>query len=191
MGRHRMGMEIRDAKWALLFLSLFALVALLGAYALNPPPCAGCNAKVSFVFSPDAEGEVVSFLRSAEKSIDIEMYVFTSEGIIRELADAERRGVRVRVILEPRIEDSRKERVFALLSESGVEARWASFSYKLTHSKFVIVDGRRALVGSINFSQSALNLNREAAVAMEGEKVAELSAVFEEDWEKAGAAVGR
>ncbi|MFA4983630.1 MAG: phospholipase D-like domain-containing protein [Candidatus Micrarchaeia archaeon] len=186
-----MGMEIHDAKWALLFLSLFALVALLGAYALNPPPCAGCNAKVSFVFSPDAEGEVVSFLRSAEKSIDIEMYVFTSEDIIRELADAKRRGVRVRVILEPRIEDSRKERVFALLSESGVEARWASFSYKLTHSKFVIVDGRRALVGSINFSQSALNLNREAAVAVEGEKVAELSAVFEEDWEKAGAAFGR
>ncbi len=186
-----MGMEIRDAKWALLFLSLFALAAIIGAYLLNPPPCAGCNAKVSFVFSPDAEGEVVSFLRSAEKSIDIEMYVFTSENIIRELADAESRGVRVRVILEPRIEDSRKERVFALLSESGVETRWASFSYKLTHSKFVIVDGRRALVGSINFSQSALNLNREAAVSVEGENVAELSAVFEEDWGKAGAAVGR
>ncbi|MFA5930627.1 MAG: phospholipase D-like domain-containing protein [Candidatus Micrarchaeia archaeon] len=174
-------------KTAILFLVL--LVAVLLAYIAFLPPaaCAGCNAKVALVLSPGAEGEVVSFIRSARQSIDIEMYVFTSDVIARELGDAVKRGVSVRVILEPRVEDSRKQKMFDTLSALGVDVRWASFSYKLTHSKFIVVDGRRALVGSINFSASALNYNRETAVEIEGEKVKELADAFETDWEMASA----
>lgn len=168
---------------AIAILLLLVGILLLYIAFLPQPPCAGCNAKVDFVFSPNAEGEVISFIRSAEKTVDVEIYVFTSENIIRELAEAERRGVRVRVIMEPRVEDDRKSRVFALLSELGADVRWASFSYKLTHSKFIIVDGKKALIGSINLSQSALNSNREAGVLVEGEKVKELAGVFEEDWD--------
>jgi cardiolipin synthase A/B len=168
---------------------LLILAAILLAYIAFLPPaaCAGCNAKVALVLSPGAQGEVVSFIRSAQESIDIEMYVFTSDGIARELGEAVKRGVSVRVIMEPRVEDSRKQKMFDTLVALGCDARWASFSYKLTHSKFIIVDGRRALVGSINFSQSALNSNREAAVELDGEKVKELAAAFEEDWGMASA----
>lgn len=140
---------------------------------------------MEFVFSPGAEEEVISFIRSARESIDVEMYVFTSEDVVRELGDAVSRGVRVRVIMEPRVEDSRKERIFATLAALGAEVRWASLEYKLTHSKMVIVDGARALIGSINFSESALNYNREVGAAVEGEKVKELVALFENDWKKA------
>ena len=170
-------------------VALLLLVAVLLAYIafLPAPPCAGCNAKVDFVFSPGAESEVISFIRSAKKGIDIEIYVFTSDKIIRELGEAERRGVQVRVILEPRVQDDRKTKTYQILQELGAEARWASFSYKLTHSKFIIVDGKRALVGSINLSESALTANREAAVEIESEKVKELVAIFEEDWQKATA----
>jgi phosphatidylserine/phosphatidylglycerophosphate/cardiolipin synthase-like enzyme len=177
--------DARDA--AVPFLIL--LVAILLAYIAFLPPaaCAGCNAAVSFVFSPGAEGEVVSFIRSAQQSIDVEVYVFTSDVVARELGEAAKRGVRVRVIMEPRVEDSRRQKMFDTLAALGCEVRWASFEYKLTHSKFIIVDGTRALVGSINFSESALNYNREAAVEVQGAKVAELASVFEEDWQKAGA----
>ena len=139
------------------------------------------------LFSPGAEGEVVSFIRSAQESIDIEMYVFTSDVVARELGEAVKRGVRVRVIMEPRVTDARKQRMFDTLSSLGVEMRWASFEYKLTHSKFIVVDGKRALVGSINFSESALNYNRETAVEVEGEKVKEVADAFETDWQKASA----
>ena len=129
----------------------------------------------------------MSFIRSARGSIDIEMYVFTSDVVARELGDAVKRGVRVRVIMEPRVTDSRKQKMFGTLSALGVETRWASFSYKLTHSKFIVVDGKRALVGSINFSESALNYNRETAVELDGEKVKEVVEAFETDWEMASA----
>jgi len=169
-------------------LLLILVAALLLYIAFLPSsPCPGCNAKVAFVFSPDAQDEVIAFIRSAEETIDIEMYVFTSDDIIKALSDAEKRGVRVRVIMEPRIQDTRKQKVFDTLSALGVEVKWASMTYKLTHSKFVIVDGKKALVGSINFSKSALTLNREADVTVEGDEVKEIVAVFETDWEKATA----
>lgn len=172
---------------AILLLLILAAALLLYIAFLPASPCPGCNAKVSFVFSPDAQDDVIAFINSAERSIDIEMYVFTSDDIIKALSDAEKRGVRVRVIMEPRIQDSRKQKVFDELSALGIETRWASMEYKLTHSKFVIVDGKKALVGSINFSKSALTLNREADVIVEGEDVKEIVAVFETDWEKATA----
>jgi phosphatidylserine/phosphatidylglycerophosphate/cardiolipin synthase-like enzyme len=168
-------------------LLLVVSAALLGAslfFALQQP-CQGCNAKVELVLSPGSEGEVVSLIRSAQKTLDVEIYVLTSETIVKELADAEKRGVRVRVLMEARVEDTRKERIFNTLSDLGAEMRWASLTYKLTHSKMIIADGKRALVGSINLSDSALNLNREIAVVLEGEKVNELSAEFEKDWELA------
>ncbi|VVB98824.1 Cardiolipin synthase [uncultured archaeon] len=169
---------------------LIIVAALLLYIAFTPTSsCPGCNAIVSFVFSPNAQPEVISFINSAKESVDIEMYVFTSDDVIKALSDAEKRGVKVRVIMEPRVDDSRKQKVFDTLSALGIEMRWASMSYKLTHSKFVIVDGKKALVGSINFSKSALNDNREAAVEVEGAKVSEIVAVFEEDWQKATASV--
>ena len=175
-----LGLDRKDIVICALLLS----VLVLFAYVTDTPTvaCADCDAHVKFVFSPDAQDDVISFIDSSQKTIDIEMYVFTSEDIIVKLSDAMKRGVKVRVILEPRIDDARQKKTFALLQELGANVRWASMSYKLTHSKFVIVDGKKALVGSINFSKSALNDNRETAVEVESEKVSELVSVFEVDW---------
>jgi len=52
----------------------------------------------------------------------------------------------------------------------------------LMHSKFTIRDGKEVLVGSHNFSYSALNKNREASVIISGNAVQEFMDIFEEDW---------
>ncbi len=135
------------------------------------------------VFSPGAESEVLSLINSAEETIDLEMYVFTSEEVRSALADAEGRGVEVRAILEPRLFDkSRQQETYDYLKGNGAEVRWASLSYKLTHSKMMIIDGEKALIGSINFSWSALNKNREAGAVIYGEPVKEYLQIFESDW---------
>jgi len=177
-----MGKRENSSRVVLLFIVLVIVFVIAAIFLI---PCAGCNAKVDFVFSPGAEDEVIDFIRSAEESIDVQVYVFTSENIIRELGEASERGVKVRVLLEPRISDSRKQLTFDLLDELGVDVRWASFEYKITHSKFIIVDRKKALIGSINLSHSALTANREAAAEIEGPAVQELVNIFESDWEKA------
>lgn len=158
---------------------------LIGYIALLPQISCHCNTTAEALVSPKAQDDIIEFIRSAKESIDIQMYILTSEEVMRELGLAAQRGVQVRIILEPRVEDARKQRVFSLLSASGCQVRWASLSYKLTHSKMIIIDKKKAIVGSINLSKSALTENREVAVKIEGKPVEELLKIFEEDWEKA------
>lgn len=169
---------------ALVILLAFCGI-LIGYIAFLPAINCSCNATAEPVFSPKAQDQIIEFIRSAKESIDIQMYLLTSEEVMQELVNAAQKGVQVRIILEPRVEDARKQKVFSLLSAAGCQVRWASQSYKLTHSKIIIVDKKRAIVGSINLSKSALTENREVAIKIEGKPVDELIRVFEEDWKKA------
>jgi len=137
---------------------------------------------VTPVFSPGAEEEIISFIDGADSTLDVEIYVFSSQDVIDALIDAKNRGVRVRVIMEKRTMSNTNQETFDYLRNQGVEVRWASTAYKLTHSKFIILDGEKVFVGSHNFSNSALNYNREASVIITGEAVEEFIRVFEQDW---------
>lgn len=142
-----------------------------------------CAERVDAVFSPGAEAEIVALIESANESIEVELFQFSYEPLMDALADARERGVRVRVILEPRLDGDDNLKAMRRLKGSGVDARWASLSFSRTHSKTAVVDGRRVLVGSPNWSYSAMFRNRESAVIIESSEVAgEFERVFEEDW---------
>jgi phosphatidylserine/phosphatidylglycerophosphate/cardiolipin synthase-like enzyme len=130
------------------------------------------------VFSPYEGHEIVELIENAESKIDIEMYAFTSRDIVEALERAKMRGVEIRIILEtinPEMHDE-------LLSK-GFDVRYATKAYKITHSKIMIVDKKKLLVGSHNFSNSALYKNREASVILTDSKtVNEFMAEYETDW---------
>ena len=101
-----------------------------------------------------------------------------------ELAKAVERGVVVRVILEPRVDSNYA--TAETLSQNGIQVKWASREYTNTHSKTAVVDGRKIIVGSTNWSKQAMRSNRESTVLIDSEELAkEFLAVFEEDWVKA------
>ncbi|OIO23082.1 hypothetical protein AUJ65_04495 [Candidatus Micrarchaeota archaeon CG1_02_51_15] len=124
---------------------------------------------------------MVAALAFARNSIDVQMYVFTSSELKDALVQAARRGVCVRLILEPRIDSNAATAAF--LVANGVQVRWASREFANTHSKLALIDGKTVLVGSINWSWHALYANREAALLVENPRLAqEFGSVFEEDW---------
>lgn len=137
----------------------------------------------SVISSPGAEPEVLGLIDSAQTSIYVETYVFTSEEMMDALIAAKMRGVDVKVIMEERIDGSPDALAYSRLLGSGVDVCWASNVFKLTHSKIIIVDGKKALVGSHNLSYSALNTNREISLLVEGGVVRDLIAIFNSDWE--------
>ncbi len=168
----------------------FALGAALtfGAFGLQGRDCPIClKGNVDTVFSPDSQDEVIGLIRGAKESIDVEMYLFNYRPLAEELVAAKAKGIKVRVILEPRLSgDNVNLGMMEYLRENGIEARWASLDYKLTHAKMMLIDGKKVLVGSTNWSRSALNDNREYSVLIEDEKIAsEFLANFEKDWEMA------
>jgi phosphatidylserine/phosphatidylglycerophosphate/cardiolipin synthase-like enzyme len=130
------------------------------------------------VFSPYEGHEILELIDGAKSKIDIEMYAFTSRDVVEALERAKMRGVEIRIIIETINRDMHDE----LLSK-GFNVRYATKAYKTTHSKIMIVDGKRLLVGSHNFSNSALYKNREASVIIaDAATVKEFTAEYETDW---------
>jgi phosphatidylserine/phosphatidylglycerophosphate/cardiolipin synthase-like enzyme len=104
------------------------------------------------------------------------------------LISAKKRGVDVKVILEKDVMSDENKVTFERLRSAGIDIRWASETFKLTHSKFMIIDKKTVLVGSHNWSRSALNFNREASVIISNSPVvSEFLDVFDSDWKIATA----
>ncbi|MBN1169620.1 phospholipase D family protein [Candidatus Micrarchaeota archaeon] len=138
---------------------------------------------VNTVFSPDDGREIIDLIDSAEDSIDIEMYVFTSRDVVEALERAKNKGVEIRIIVERSTISGSNKEIFNELSAKGFRVKYASTAFQLTHSKFMILDGKVVFVGSHNFSNSALYKNREASVIIYSEKTAgEFQETFNYDW---------
>ncbi len=95
--------------------------------------------------------------------------------LIKELINAEKRGVKVEVILEVKEgEDRTTERnrqTGKILSGGGVEVIYDSPS-KTTHAKLMVVDGKLSLLGSTNWTYYALTSNNEASILVRSREVA-------------------
>ena len=95
--------------------------------------------------------------------------------LLKELIDARKRGAHVEVILEVREGEDRttkgNRRTGKILSEGGVEVIFDSPS-KTTHTKVMIIDEQIALLGSTNWTYSALTNNNEVAVLIRSKEVA-------------------
>ncbi len=135
------------------------------------------------VFSPEGAVQIINSIDSATDTIDLEMYVFTSREVVEALERAKYRGVRIRIILERSTISGSNSEIFNELASKGINVRYATEDYQLTHSKFMVIDSRLVFVGSHNFSNSALHRNREASVIIEDYfTVIEFSEAFERDW---------
>ncbi|MFH1520433.1 MAG: phospholipase D family protein, partial [Candidatus Micrarchaeota archaeon] len=139
--------------------------------------------QITTVFSPENGHEIIDLINSAEKSIEIQMYVFTSRDAVEALERAKQRGVQIRIIIERDIISGQNSEIYNELNSKNIQTRYASQTYALTHSKIIIVDGKTVLVGSHNLSNSALYKNREASVIIYDRVIVnKFIAVFEKDW---------
>lgn len=174
--------------FAIGFTLLLLQPELSGYFTGYSPPRDVGSAQITSFFSPGTEEIFLSALRSARGNIEVEMYVFTYKPLQQELAAAVARGVDVKIILEPGVHDNAK--IVTFLADHGVKVRWANTQrFDKTHSKFLIIDNETVIVGSNNWTNHALNLNREAAVRINSAEVArDFIRIFYSDWEIASAA---
>jgi cardiolipin synthase A/B len=125
---------------------------------------------------------IMGALASATRSVDAEVFVLTDSDVIAALAAAGRRGVHVRLLLDPGQDVNRPS--FDLLKESRVDVRWYPVPPgTLLHAKAALFDGRRLLVGSANWSRSGLSVNHELDLLFEDAGAAgTFASRFEKDW---------
>lgn len=138
----------------------------------------------SLVVSPDNSREkLLALIQSARTSLDIETEVMADREVTDTLAAAVSRGVRVRVVMVPPDREESSYAGLKKLTATGVEVRVLKRPY--IHAKVVVADGRRAFVGSQNFTATSLDQNRELGVLTEDQPaVGRIVRAFQSDWNK-------
>lgn len=170
------------------------------------PMLRGNRATICIDYDESIE-QIAESIRNAQDYVHIEFYILVhdnaTDGIFRALADARKRGVTVRVLLDhiSALRNPGRKRTIASL-----EAMGAEWSYLLpvrpwrgeyqrpdlrNHRKLVVVDGVVGFMGSQNLVHSSYNKRsnirrglhwRDLMVRVEGPVVLGLEAVFQGDW---------
>ena len=88
-----------------------------------------------FIEPGDGRAPLLDEIAAARTSIDVAVYLISDEIVLEALADARRRGVSVRVILEehPFGGAGGQEAIFARLEEAGIAVRWGNPVFRFTH----------------------------------------------------------
>lgn len=142
-----------------------ALAALL---ALAPTSQAQPSVQVGFSPEGSARQLVLETIASAQQSIQMLAYAFQAPDIAQALADAQQRGVQVRVVVDKRRNENKpSQKAMDLVLRHGVALR-TNDRFHLHHDKTIIVDGHTVETGSFNFAPSAETANSENVVVLRG-----------------------
>lgn len=142
----------------------------------------------TLVWSPvNSRDRITALIRSASRTLDVYAAATKDNGILEALAEAEKRGVRVRLILSPpRGEDAANEAEEDLdyLEKNRVDIRLLKSPY--VHAKVFVADETLAFVGSVNITTTSLELNRELGILVsDSSALRRLMRTFKDDWDKA------
>jgi cardiolipin synthase len=113
------------------------------------------------VWSPtDSQTQLLALINNASSSLVVENEEMDDTDITNALASAAKRGVDVEVIMTD--DDGDYDSEFNTLTAAGVHVvTYAESASLYIHAKVILADGKRAFIGSENFSNTSLNENRE------------------------------
>lgn len=143
------------------------------------------DSAVTTCFSPDekCDEQLISFMRSAKKSMDIAIFSLTHPQIVHEILVASRR-IPVRVLVDRR-QSKEKHALVSTLIKAQVPVR-SGYQRGIMHHKFVIVDKDRLETGSFNFTHGASFKNQENQIYIsKSEVVSRYLTRFEKMWHEA------
>ncbi|MBV9869318.1 MAG: hypothetical protein JO214_01705 [Frankiaceae bacterium] len=146
------------------------------------PRAAGAD---QLIVEPDAGMRpVYALLAAAHRSLDMTMYELVDPTAEALMADAASRGVRVRVVLDHRLEGTRNRPAYDYLTSRGVTVHWAASRFFATHQKTFVVDRSVAVVMSLNLTERYYATSRDVAlVDRDPADVAAIESVFEADFD--------
>ena len=115
------------------------------------------------------------------------MFVFSDPALLKAVIAAKRRGVKVRVMLNParRSGEHDNEATRKALERADIDVKDANPAFDLTHEKSMVVDDETAFVKSLNWATTNLTETRDyAVVTTHSHDVAEIIECFEADWHR-------
>jgi phosphatidylserine/phosphatidylglycerophosphate/cardiolipin synthase-like enzyme len=138
------------------------------------------------IVEPDDGVEpITGAIARAEKTLSIKQFALTEPSMIRAIVDAHKRGVSVRVMLNPQRSTGTRanDETFKTLEAAGVPVKWTNPRFIVTHEKSLVVDGIRAFICTFNLSVKYFTETRDfGIVTTDITQIAEIQACFDADW---------
>jgi cardiolipin synthase A/B len=137
------------------------------------------------VLPDDTAKPILDAINAATKTLNVRMFLFTDPTLLKVVIAAKRRGVRVRVMLNParRSGESENEESRKTLVGAGIEVQDSSPEFALTHQKSMVIDGATGFVESLNWETRDLTETRDYAVVTTHQiEVEEMVKCFDADW---------
>jgi phosphatidylserine/phosphatidylglycerophosphate/cardiolipin synthase-like enzyme len=138
---------------------------------------------------------ILNALKSAKTSIDLEIYQLGDPDVTAALVAAAKRGVKVRVMLEPKtVGSSNFTAVSKVLTAAGITVQPTppqfDSSHNVDHAKFMLIDHQELLLGTGNLVRYGLGGNDvESANSRDfwvgdtrAKSLSEAQTLFEADW---------
>ena len=186
---HNVALEFTGPAVRDLLATEAAVCALSGQPVPEPPPAPASEPRAAAADAPEVrvltenaiQRAVLDLIRGAQagEELDLAMFYLSSRPVVRALAGAQRRGVRLRVLLDPNKDAFGREKngvpnrpAAAELVRAGVPVRWAATHGEQFHSKIIrhrAADRESAILGSANYTRRNLgNFNLETCVQLRG-----------------------
>jgi phosphatidylserine/phosphatidylglycerophosphate/cardiolipin synthase-like enzyme len=149
----------------------------------------------SLIVMPDDSAQpILDAIAGAEKSLRIKMFLFSDPALLAAVIAAQKRGVKVRVMLNParRGGEPENEATRKKLKKSGVEVIDSNPAFAVTHEKSMVVDDKIGFVKSLNWETKNLTETRDyAVVTTRDDEVKEIIDGFEADWRRKKFDIGK
>ncbi len=135
----------------------------------------------------------IEMIKSAEKTIDFSEFYLTGlnreplKSVVKEIVNAAKRGVKIRFLVDRKMVKNSEELIKYFSKQPNIKItvfNWRKLTGGINHTKYFIVDGKKAFVGSQNFDWRALKHIHETGVMIEEPKIIEaLSLIYNADWD--------
>lgn len=178
---------IRNGKTIAFVCGCICLILFLAFFAVasgKPGKNSSAESQTVILANENYYPVLLEAIDKARQEIMISIFSFKTgerkntypDKILNHLAEAVKRGVKVIVILEKtdhRTEglDIQNRETGRLLAEKGINVFYDS-PRRTTHTKLIVIDQRLLILGSHNFTQSALKYNNEMSVLLENPDMA-------------------
>jgi cardiolipin synthase len=127
------------------------------------------------VLPDDTADAILAPINAARHTMNIRMFLFTDPSLINAVIAAERRGVKVRVMLNPARRDG---------TSDNDAVRDSSAEFAVTHQKSMVIDDKVGFIESLNWETRDLTETRDYAVETTSKtEVAEMVRCFNADWD--------
>jgi cardiolipin synthase A/B len=139
------------------------------------------------VLPDDTARPIIDAVGGARSSLQIRMFLFSDPTLLGAVIAAKRRGVVVRVMLNParRSGESENREARKALAAAGIDVRDSNPEFDLTHQKSMVIDESIGFVESLNWDSGGFTSTRDYAVVTTHQpEVAEMVACFDADWSR-------